>query len=100
MTMYRNRKLLDVCHDLPCTWPLEHVCQGAIEPAHSNQIRDGHGRGIKSHDYRVAALCHAAHFEHDQGKALSKQERREAWDEANRRTIGLMFELGKVGLLR
>lgn len=97
--MYRNRKLLDAVRELPCCWPLPHQCHGAIEPAHSNQLRDGHGRAIKAHDYRVAALCHASHAEHDQGKSLSKTERREAWDEAHRRTIGLLFERGMVNVV-
>jgi hypothetical protein len=93
---YRNRKLLDAVRELPCCWPLPHQCVGLVEPAHSNQIRDGKGKGIKAHDYRVAAICHAAHAELDQGRDMTKDERREAWDEAHRRTVGLMFECNIV----
>jgi hypothetical protein len=60
--------------------------------AHSNQLRDGKGRGIKAHDYRIAALCYGCHMELDQGNKLSKQERVEMWDEAHRNTIGWLFE--------
>jgi hypothetical protein len=60
--------------------------------AHSNQLRDGKGRGIKANDYRIAALCYKCHMELDQGKDLSKLERVEMWEEAHRKTIGLLFD--------
>ena len=90
----RSPKLLKAVRELPCCWPLAHQCWGAVEPSHSNQIRDGHGKSIKAHDYRIAAICHGAHAEHDQGKDLQKAERREAWDEAHRVTMGLLIERG------
>ena len=68
--------------------------------AHSNQLRDGKGRGIKAHDYRIAALCYVCHSEIDQGSKLSKAERIEAWEEAHRRTIGWLFEQGLIVLDR
>lgn len=88
--IYRNRKLLDVIRESPC-----QACgraDGTIVAAHSNQLRDGKGRGIKAHDYRIAALCHTCHSEIDQGAKLSKAERIEAWEEAHRKTIGWLFE--------
>lgn len=91
---YRSPALLSAVRQLPCTWPLPHTCGGAIEPAHSNQQRDGKGLGIKAHDFRVAALCHSSHALLDQGKSLSKEERVTAFDEAHRRTIGLLFLRG------
>lgn len=60
--------------------------------AHSNQLRDGKGRGIKAHDYRIAALCYPCHMELDQGKSLDKAERVEIWEEAHRKTIAWLFE--------
>jgi len=94
--MYRNRKLLDVCHELPC----QHcgIIDGTVVAAHSNQLRDGKGRGLKAHDYRVASLCYKCHMELDQGKDLSKQERVELWDEAHRKTIGQLFERGFISV--
>lgn len=94
--MYRNRLLLDSIRHLPCCWPVTHRCWGAVEAAHSNQLRDGKGKGIKAHDYRVAAICHGQHAELDQGKTLTKIERFDLWEEAHRRTIGLLFEKGIV----
>jgi hypothetical protein len=92
--MYRNRKLLDLARELPC----QHcgVSDGTVVAAHSNQLRDGKGRGIKAHDYRIASLCFRCHAELDQGATMSKQERVEMWEEAHRKTIGLFFELGLI----
>ena len=52
--------------------------------------------GIKAHDYRIAALCHACHFKLDQGMALTKEERKEMWEEAHRKTIGWLFDEGLI----
>jgi hypothetical protein len=92
--IYRNRKLLDILRQSPC-----QVCgreDGTVVAAHSNQLRDGKGRGIKAHDYRVASMCFGCHAELDQGTKLSKAERIEMWDEAHRRTIGWLFENGHL----
>ena len=60
--------------------------------AHSNQLADGKGKGIKASDYRIAALCFSCHMDLDQGNKLSKDQRREFWEMAHRRTIGELFE--------
>jgi hypothetical protein len=94
--MYRNRKLLEILRKSPC-----QICgraDGTIVAAHSNQLRDGKGRGLKANDYRVAALCYGCHSEIDQGKSLSKVERVEAWEEAHRKTIGWLFEAGHLDI--
>lgn len=88
--MYRNKKLLELVRKSPC-----QNCgsqNGTVVAAHSNQARDGKGMGIKAHDYRIAALCHACHAELDQGIKFSRQERLELWEDAHRRTIGWLFE--------
>jgi hypothetical protein len=88
--MYRNKKLLEILRQSPC-----QECgreDGTVVAAHSNQLRDGKGRGIKADDFRVAALCYSCHMELDQGKSLSKAERVEIWEEAHRKTIGWLFE--------
>jgi hypothetical protein len=89
---YRNKKLLEICRKLPC-----RICgieDGTVIAAHSNQQRDGKGTGIKSADYRIAALCNKCHMELDQGRKMSKTERIELWEDAHRRTIGALFERG------
>jgi hypothetical protein len=92
--MYRSRKLLDAARELPC----QHcgVSDGTVVAAHSNQLRDGKGRGLKAHDYRIASLCFTCHAELDQGSKMSKQERVEMWEEAHRKTMGLFFDNGFI----
>jgi len=94
--VYRNKKLLEACRELPC----QHcgAQDGTVVAAHSNQLRDGKGRGLKAHDYRVASLCYTCHMELDQGANLSKQERIDMWEEAHRKTIGLLFERGFIAV--
>ena len=69
---------------------------GPSQVAHSNQPRDGKGMGIKSYPWRVAALCPACHVTVDSGKDMTREERREAWDEAHRATVGELFARGLV----
>lgn len=90
--MYRNKLLLEVCRYLPC----QHcgVKDGTIVAAHSNQLRDGKGRGLKASDFRIASLCYTCHTELDQGQRLSKSDRVEMWEAAHRSTIGQLFEHG------
>ena len=88
--MYRNAKLLVACRQLPCQ--LCEIEDGTVIAAHSNQLADGKGRGIKASDYRVAALCFSCHMALDQGNKLSKDQRREFWEMAHRRTIGELVE--------
>jgi len=92
--IYRNKKLLEVVRQSPC----QHcgIEDGTVVAAHSNQLRDGKGRGIKSHDYRIAALCHSCHMELDQGTKWLKAKRLEVWEEAHRNTIGWLFEAGRL----
>lgn len=89
---YRDNKLLRALREAPCM-----MCgaqDGTVVAAHSNQLRDGKGKGIKAHDYRIAALCHRCHHEIDQGAKLSKTERVAAWEDAHRKTIGWLFDKG------
>lgn len=88
--MYRNKKLLEIVRQSPC-----QNCgaqDGTIVAAHSNQLRDGKGRGIKADDYRIAALCFRCHSELDQGTKMSRAERVELWEEAHRKTVGWLFD--------
>lgn len=92
--MFRSKKLLEAVRALPCQRC--GIEDGTVVAAHSNQLRDGKGRGMKAHDYRIAALCHRCHAEIDQGATLSRSERAEAWEAAHRSTVGLLFERALV----
>jgi hypothetical protein len=92
--MYRDRKLLDVVRSSPC-----QACgkqDGTVVAAHSNQLRDGKGRSLKAHDYRIAAMCYRCHSNLDQGYQMDKAERIEMWENAHRKTIGWLFENGHL----
>jgi len=94
--IYRNKYLLELVRQSPC-----QNCgnqDGTVVAAHSNQLRDGKGRGMKAHDYRIAALCYSCHMELDQGKSLDKAERVEIWEEAHRKTIAWLFENNYIEL--
>lgn len=98
MANWRSPRLLERVRELPCTFPFpHHPCDPATVCAcHSNQLRDGKGRGIKAHDYRIAAGCFTAHYEYDQGTRYSKEEKHELFEAAHRKTVGLLFERGIV----
>ena len=87
---YRNAKILRAAKESPCQ--LCGADDKTIVAAHSNQQRDGKGFGIKAHDYRVAYLCYRCHHEIDQGSKMTKDERRQAWEDAHRATIGWLFD--------
>jgi len=92
--MYRNKKLLELARLLPC-----QICgieDGTVVAAHSNQLRDGKGRGLKASDFRIASLCFRCHAEADTSSTLSKVARIEMWEQAHRATIGELFERGLV----
>ena len=95
---YRNQYLLEVVRQSPC----QHCGaeDGTVVAAHSNQIRDGKGKAIKAHDYRIAALCFKCHYDLDQGSKMSKEERREMWEAAHRKTVGWLFEQGHISAVR
>ena len=96
--MYRNKKLLEIARLLPC----QHcgIEDGTVVAAHSNQLRDGKGRGLKSSDFRIASLCFRCHAEADTSSTLTKVARIEMWEQAHRATIGELFEQGLVGVMK
>ena len=94
MSNYRSAKILKLAKDAPCM--MCAMQDGTVVAAHSNQLRDGKGTGIKSHDYRIAFLCYQCHHMIDNEKALNKQDRIAAWEEAHRKTIGYLFTSGHL----
>ena len=94
MSNYRNPKLLKLAKDAPCMNC--GIMDGTIVAAHSNQLRDNKGTGIKSDDHRISYLCSMCHARIDNGKELSREERIELWEDAHRRTIGYLFTSGHL----
>ena len=89
---FRSKKHLKNVAGLSC----QHCgADGHTQAAHSNQLKHGKGRGIKASDEFTAALCLKCHYELDQGKNLSKEERIDMWENAHKRTKA---ELNRLGL--
>jgi len=80
----RSKKLLKLVACLDC-----QICGSGlmVQAAHSNMAQHGKGRGIKASDEYTAALCMSCHYEIDQGKTLSKEERQDLWQEAHQKTV-------------
>ena len=55
-----------------------------------------HFSGLKCPDSLVAALCYKCHYELDNGKSLSKEERRQMWNEAYIRTMQTLIETERL----
>jgi hypothetical protein len=87
----RSKKLLKLVAGLDC-----QACGSGqmVQAAHTNW-GGGKGRGIKADDNLVAALCLKCHFEVDQGKDLTKDERQLMWYLAHNLTVAKLCEQGK-----
>jgi hypothetical protein len=86
----RDKALLKRVVQLDC----QHCGSGEmVQAAHSNW-GGGKGRGIKADDNLVAALCLKCHFEIDQGKDLTKEERQEKWHKAHAATVEKLCDQG------
>lgn len=94
---FRSRELLDLAYQLPCQLQLP-CCEGgdAGMPCHSNQSKHGKGGSIKAHDCFFVPGCGACHRELDQGKTMSREEKFDAWDDAFRRTVLLLWQRGLI----
>lgn len=86
-TVYvRNTKLIEAYRLIPCQH-CNYWAPGEIVGAHANAAIFGKGRGIKASDDRCASLCPRCHFELDQGKSWSEDERRRMWFNAHVKTV-------------
>lgn len=72
---FRSKKLLDAARGQACV--MCGAMDGTIVSAHSNLMEHGKGKGLKAHDFAVAWLCHRCHSALDQGKDMSRDERRD-----------------------
>ena len=87
----RSPKLLKLVAGLDC----QHCGSGQmVQAAHTNW-GGGKGRGIKADDNLVAALCLRCHYDIDQGKDLSKEERQAMWQAAHRKTVDTLVNKGQ-----
>ena len=96
MANFRSRELLKLAYQLDCMLQLPG-CEGGVgEPAHSNQPKHGKGMGIKSGDMWFVPACRSCHRELDQGKTMTRDEKRAAWDDAFLRAYEALWERGLI----
>lgn len=94
---YRNRKHLNLLHDVPCMCRFTHRCQGPSVPMHSNALATGRGAGFKAPDWAVAAGCNEGHDYIDGRKGgWTLEEKRSEWLLAFYRTQDWLFENEKL----
>jgi hypothetical protein len=99
---FRNRALTDLAKGKSCQvrgpgcWWIERGDQETTVSAHSNQARHGKGMSRKAHDCFIAWACYHCHAAIDQGGALTREERRELWQQAHERTLLEMFRQGLI----
>lgn len=88
---YRNRKLLDLAHTMPCMAGFPHDCKQWLgcEPAHSDSSIWGRGIGHKSHDFAFAAMCHPAH---EELARMERDEKSAEWLRAYVKTMSYLWE--------
>ena len=86
----RSKKLLKLVAGLDC-----QACGSGqmVQAAHTNW-GGGKGRGVKADDNLVAALCLKCHYEIDQGKDMSKEDRQEMWEQAHIATVKKLYIQG------
>lgn len=89
---YRSDKWLKAVRQLPaCVACLRYL---PIEAAHRNE---GKGFGMKTDDCCTAALCHECHYAIDNGKDLSRDDRRALMD---RYIVLTLIELVRSGAVK
>lgn len=88
--MRKNKNWLKAVGQIPCCV----LCgKYGIQVAHRNE---GKGMGLKVPDCLTAALCPSCHYELDNGKHLSRIERRSEMDRA---IVLTHLKLEEMGLL-
>lgn len=70
------------------------MCGGyGTQVAHRNE---GKGMGSKAHDCWTAALCQECHYQIDNGRDLTRAQRKQRIDDAILRTLAILVEEGRV----
>lgn len=87
---FRSEKWLQAVRELDrCV-----LCDAwGVQAAHRNE---GKGAGMKTSDCLTAALCPECHSEIDQGKHMTREERRSTMNAAIVMTLEALVKAGKV----
>lgn len=87
---FRSDKWLAAVRTLPCCWCMR---DGPSEAAHRNESK---GMGLKASDAWTVPLCHEHHAEFDQGKLMTREEKRAMFDQWLIVTINALASKGLV----
>lgn len=96
--IFRSPKLLRLARGQACV-----MCGNddqTIVAAHSNLLEHGKAKGLKAHDGMTAWLCYRCHCQLDQGKDLSKSDRRDLTLTAICRTYQKLWDQGLIEVTR
>ena len=88
--MFRSESLRRAVASLECMGP---GC-GAPAPTQAAHRNEGKGRSLKQSDALLAALCPECHRMLEQGVGLTRDERRQLWNESAIRTYQALIERG------
>jgi hypothetical protein len=91
-TYVRDEALRKAYRAIPCQNCMRN--DGTVCCAHANWAAHGKGKSIKASDDRGAALCFECHSGLDQGRELTREERRQVWEGAHRRSVELLVSEG------
>lgn len=92
---YRNPALVRLAAMAPRCMACGAGNEGQVVSAHSNQLRDGKGTGLKASDAAIAYLCWTCHGRVDQGNE-SREIRTALWEAAHRATMRWLIEAGHL----
>lgn len=90
-TRFRSPELLRLAAGETCTVELAGCLGGPCVSAHSNQAKHGKGKSVKADDCFIAHACPFCHYEIDQGKRLTREEKFEAWERGHIKTLPRLF---------
>lgn len=88
---FRSEAWLRAVRSIPCVF-----CGAPVQAAHRNE---GKGMGLKVDDCLTAALCPPEHAEIDQGKNMTREERRARMNLAIVLTVRELVRRGLVGVM-
>lgn len=88
--MFRSAKWLQAVREIECCV----ICGNyGVQAAHRNE---GKGVGLKVEDCLTAALCHECHAAIDNGRDMTREERRAEMDRAIVLTLKELANSGRV----
>ncbi|WP_241744794.1 hypothetical protein [Morganella morganii] len=90
--MFRSKKWLQAVSEIDCCV----LCgRYGVQAAHRNE---GKGMGIKADDCLTAALCEECHYRIDNGRDMTREERRSEMDKAIVLTIRKLANEGRLSV--